>query len=253
MFENMENLKITDIIKGPASRYKEFKCRQNHGLVFKISGESSYYFENEEIIHRAGEILYIPKGSKYKLKCNSQKSEYLLINFDADIKNAHAGLFSVHHYAELEYIYKNLERLWLFGGISGYYKCLSVFYDIISFISHQKNIGYPAKQNYLKIAKGIEYLENNIFNPSLKVEMLSSICNMSGTRFREIFKENLGMTPSEYITHKRLLRAHSIIESGEYEKISDVAFLSGYDDALYFSKLFKAKYKVSPSKYRSID
>ncbi len=253
MFENMENLKITDIIKAPASRYKEFKCRQNHGFVFKISGESSYYFENEEIIHKTGEILYIPKGANYRLKCNSEKSEYLLINFNADIKKTDAKIFSVQHYAELEYIYENLERLWLFGGTSGYYKCLSIFFDIISFISHQKSIGYSAKQSYLKIANGIEYLENNIFSPSLKVETLSSICNMSGTRFREIFKDNFGMTPSEYIKHKRLSRAHSIIENGEYEKIADVAYLSGYDDALYFSKLFKAKYKVSPSKYRSVD
>ena len=253
MFEDMENLKITDIIKSPASRYKEFKCRQNHGFIFKISGSTSYYFENEELIHNAGEILYIPKGVSYKLKCNSEKSEYLLINFDADVRNSHVRIFSMHHYAELEYIYENLERLWIFGGISGYYKCLSVFYDIISFISHQKNIGYSMRQSYTKIENAVNYLEDNMFNPNLKVETLSSICHLSDTHFREIFKANFGMTPSEYIKHKRLLKAHSIIKNGEYERISDVALLSGYEDALYFSKLFKAKYKVPPSKYNNID
>lgn len=159
----------------------------------------------------------------------------------------------MHHYPELEYIYENLERLWLFGGISGYYKCLSIFYDIISYISQHKSIEYSMKQSIMRIEKGIEYLEDNIFNPKLKVETLSSLCNLSDTHFREIFKANFGMTPSEYIKHKRLLRADSLIKNGEYEKIADVAFLSGYEDALYFSKLFKAKYKVSPSKYRSVD
>lgn len=63
----------------------------------------------------------------------------------------------------------------------------------------------------------------------------------------------MGLKPREYIQNKRLARALSIIESGEYEKLSEVAFMCGYDDPLYFSKVFKEKYKVCPSKYASID
>lgn len=63
----------------------------------------------------------------------------------------------------------------------------------------------------------------------------------------------MGLKPREYIQNKRLARALSIIESGEYEKLSEVAFMCGYDDPLYFSKVFKEKYKVCPSKYGSID
>lgn len=253
MFKNMENLKIIDILRGPASKYKEFKCRQNHAFVFKISGESIYHFEDSVINHSAGELLFIPKGAKYSVRCSCQNSEYMLINFEADFENIRERKFALHNFPQLEYICNNLERLWFFGGESGYYKCLCAFYDVLSFITQRQNTDYSMKKSYSKILKGAQYLEENIFSCNLKVETLSSICNMSDTHFREIFKANFGLKPREYIQNKRLARALSIIESGEYERLSEVAFMCGYDDPLYFSKAFKEKYKVCPSKYGSID
>lgn len=253
MFEYMENLKLIDILRRPASRYREFNSRPSHGFVFKISGKSIYNFSGREITHKEGELLFIPKGEVYSLHCISDKSEYLLINFDADIKCAEVKIFNIDNYFEKDFLYENLERLWLFGGVSEKYKCLSAFYDIISFITHKQNNVSASRKNILKIAAAVEYLEGHIFDVNLKAGDLCSICNMSDTYFRSIFRESYGMNPAQYINNKRLSRARAIIATGDYETISDVARSVGYDDALYFSKIFKRKYKLPPSKYVGVD
>jgi AraC-like DNA-binding protein len=253
MFNNMENLKLIDILCRPASRYKEFKCRPNHGMVFKISGESIYTFDDREIIHHAGELLFIPKGEKYTVRCESSESRYLLINFDAKIENPTCTIFDISGFPELDFVYDSLEKIWLFGEESGRLKCISVFYDVLSFVNRKHRSDYASKKNFSKIKPALEYLEENIFDSNLRAGELSRMCNISDTYFRKIFKSHYGLNPAEYINNKRLSRAHSIIASGEFDKLSEVAYLCGYDDPLYFSKLFKAKYKLSPSLYCSID
>ena len=72
---------------------------------------------------------------------------------------------------------------------------------------------------------------------------------MSDTYFRKIFKAIYGTSPHEYVTNKRLSRAESIISSGSYNSLAEVAKAVGYSDALYFSKIFSKKYGVCPSRY----
>ena len=53
----------------------------------------------------------------------------------------------------------------------------------------------------------------------------------------------------EYIINKRMSRAQSIITSGEYNSINEVALSVGYSDALYFSRVFSKKFGICPSKF----
>lgn len=253
MFKTMENLKLIDIMRRPASKHRVFKNRFSHALIFKISGESLYNFEGTEIIHNTGELLFIPKGQNYSLHCECEKSEYLLINFDAEIQDARVQKHCIENYFDLDFIYKNLEKLWLFGAESQRYKCISVFYDIISFITQKQDSNYALKSKLSKIKNADKYLQDHIFDSTLKSGTLASLCNMSDTYFRKIFKACYGLNPHEYINAKRLARAKAVLACGDYKTVSEVAQSVGFDDALYFSKLFKEKYGVPPSKYVSID
>ena len=48
--------------------------------------------------------------------------------------------------------------------------------------------------------------------------------------------------------HAGLEKARELLEGGYQGSIQEVAALVGYDDAYHFSKLFKKKYDVPPSK-----
>ena len=67
---------------------------------------------------------------------------------------------------------------------------------------------------------------------------------------KKMFKKETGLTPLQYLTDKRLENAASTL-STYFGKgnISETARMCGFSDPLYFSRLFKKKYGVSPRSY----
>ncbi len=249
MLDNMDNLKLLDIINGVSSQQRTFENRFSYAFVIKINGESIYEFKNSSLLLKQGEMLFIPKGSSYCVKRISDKSEYVLINFNADITTAVPRVYSLEGYSNQSYIYEHLSKLWLFGDEAKKYNCYSLFYSILAFVSAKEKPQYSYIKKFQRIEHAVNYLHSNIFNCDLKVDDLHLLCHISDTYFRKIFKANFGTTPQEYIINKRMSQARSIIISGDYNSIGEVALSVGYSDALYFSRIFSKKYGVCPSEY----
>ncbi len=49
------------------------------------------------------------------------------------------------------------------------------------------------------------------------------------------------MTPLQYLTHRRLSNAQQLLDNQQESRLSlkEIAFLSGFDDYYYFSRVFK--------------
>ena len=249
MIRNIDNLKLLDILNGTSVRYRTFENRFSHALVFKTAGTCVYRFGNKTLMLRQGEMMFIPKGSYYDVENVSDNGTYVLINFDADVADAAPDVYSIEKYPELSFIYTHLAKLWLFGDEAEKYKCYSIFYDVLAFISAKENPQYSYQQKAKKIENAVKHLHTHMFSCDLKVDELHLLCSMSDTYFRKIFVANFGTTPQQYITNKRLSHARSILCSGDYNSIAEVARAVGYSDALYFSRIFSKKYGACPSEY----
>ena len=67
---------------------------------------------------------------------------------------------------------------------------------------------------------------------------------------KKLFKKETGLTPLQYLTDKRLENAASTLSTFFGKgNVSETARLCGFADPLYFSRLFKKKYGVSPRSY----
>lgn len=67
---------------------------------------------------------------------------------------------------------------------------------------------------------------------------------------KKLFKKEVGLTPLQYLTDKRLEdAAGNLATSYNKGNISEMSHLCGFSDPLYFSRLFKKKYGVSPRNY----
>lgn len=64
------------------------------------------------------------------------------------------------------------------------------------------------------------------------------------------FKKTAGINLISYITDKRIQTAKEYMESGNL-KLSEIAFLAGYDDYTYFNKVFKRHTGYSPKDYQT--
>ena len=67
--------------------------------------------------------------------------------------------------------------------------------------------------------------------------------------FKRRFQQATGMSPLEYVHTLRLEEAKQMLESGD-EPVEAIANEVGYEDAGFFSRLFRRKVKLTPAQYR---
>ena len=248
MFDYMENLKIISSFHKESKTFGKIESRKNHGFIFKIKGYADYFFEDKSLRVNEGEMIFLPKGSSYEYRTYTREGNlYTSINFEADFDNREVRVYSLDDFYAANYITQSFSELWRFGDLSDKYKCISIFYDLMSYISRIEHLCSLDKRKHSLIDPAVEYLKKHIYNSAFKINKLHRLCGISDTYFRKIFMERFNMTPQEYVVAERMSYAKSIIESGDYETIKEVSELVGYNDQLHFSKTFKKYYGYSPS------
>ena len=96
--------------------------------------------------------------------------------------------------------------------------------------------------------KAVTYFHSN-YNLSINIEDYAKQHGMSVSWFIRNFKDYTGATPAQYILSLRISNAQSLLESTTYN-ITEIASIVGYDNPLYFSRLFKKHCGVSPKEFR---
>ena len=91
-------------------------------------------------------------------------------------------------------------------------------------------------------------VEDNMDNQAFNVDVLCTLLNMSRTSFYNKIKALTDQAPADYIRLIRLKRAAHLLKTEKYT-ITEVAEMTGFNDAKYFREVFKRHFKVSPSRY----
>ncbi len=82
------------------------------------------------------------------------------------------------------------------------------------------------------------------------MERLSKLFFLSKEHISRKFKQETGMTLSQYVTGCRMKQAKQWLEKTN-KTMYDIARLLGYQDEVYFSKLFKKENGLTPTAYRT--
>ena len=99
--------------------------------------------------------------------------------------------------------------------------------------------------------KLLEYVDENYTEPDL---CLTSAADYLGTSIyvvSRLFKEVTGKGFKEFVTDKRLEYARTLLETTSHN-VSEIAVMTGFENAVYFSNLFKSKYGLAPTQYRKV-
>lgn len=96
-----------------------------------------------------------------------------------------------------------------------------------------------------------EKLTQNLSNSFFSFRELATDTGYSENHLRTIFTRRYGVTPNAYLTQIRMSYAKNLFALyGDKLKICEIAWRCGYQDPLYFSKVFKKTYGVSPRTYK---
>ena len=91
----------------------------------------------------------------------------------------------------------------------------------------------------------IKFMNENYMN-DITLESISKNMYFSSVYISKIFKDEIGKSPINHLIRIRLSKARHLLESQPIS-IKEAAKAVGYNDAYYFSKLFKKYYDVTPS------
>lgn len=101
-------------------------------------------------------------------------------------------------------------------------------------------------KNNSRINNVVDYI-NHHYMENLTIEQIAEAAYISKFYLCKIFKKTLHQTVIEYLHDVRISHAKELLKETDMS-ISEVAFAVGFNDFSYFSRVYKRKTGVSPSK-----
>ncbi|MBQ7387356.1 MAG: helix-turn-helix transcriptional regulator [Clostridia bacterium] len=226
--------------------------RPSHGLAFFYSGNNEYIFaDGTRIITEPGDCIYLPKGSFYTVYPYSEPAEDRLchaVNFQI----ADDGTFPPFKIklkdARVSALYKNMIRLRRVSSFHSEEESLSDLYKLISIIKREHSAKYSPSHEKDILNPATDYLLAHYTEEIPNAAELAAMCGISQSYMRKLFNKVHGTSPVGFVHNLRLSYAEQLLMSGEYS-VTQISLLSGFGDPAYFSREFKKRFALSPSKY----
>jgi len=97
-----------------------------------------------------------------------------------------------------------------------------------------------------RLTQVFQYIDKHISTP-ITISVLADLCCLSESRFKNLFKEQTGFTPGDYIQRKRIQRAIQLLKQNPDITVSNVAYQFNFSSPQYLSSVVKKYTGFSPS------
>lgn len=236
--------------------------RLDFQIIYVASGRAHFHFDNPDndtIVSAGNMVLFRPREFQKYEYYGIDKTEVYWIHFTgSDVKNIlrkygfpdNQRVFPVGISLEYERVFKKI--------ILELQRCQDDYEEMLTFLLRYLLIIFHRELTREHVLKN-EYLDhemdiatsyfNENYNRDINIEEYAASKGMSVSWFIRNFKRYTGATPMQFITSIRITNAQMLLETTNYA-VNEISRIVGYDNPLYFSRLFR-KYKgCSPSKYR---
>jgi AraC-like DNA-binding protein len=143
---------------------------------------------------------------------------------------------------------EKLYRLWN-GRQSGFAaKTKLAFLALLHYVNDQLSAQRQESEVEKAIRASAMYIEQ-YYNNRIDRDMLARQVSLTSSYYSVLFKRYMGCTPVQYITRVRMDKAMQLLKETNLQ-ISEVARLVGFEDALYFTRVFSHSLGLTPRAYR---
>ena len=240
------------------------KGRLDYQLIYVAAGKGYFYFNNEdeaEVVTPGHMVLFRPKEvQKYEYYCADQTEVFWVHFTGSDVKKLLAES-DIPSFGHVFYAGQLPEYRQIFSKIIEELQvCKNHYSEMLNlllrqlfillgrqFIDHKKINRYA--QNEIDIA--LKYF-NEHYNHDISIEEYAESRHMSTCWFIRNFKLYTEVTPMQYILAARIANAQNLLDKTALN-ITEISNIVGYENPLYFSRLFKKQTGMSPSEYRKAD
>ena len=238
------------------------KGRLDYQLLYIVSGKGHFYFHGEDRVVYAGRMVLIqPRQEQRYEYFGEDKPEVYWVHFTgSDVKNIlrsynipmddpifYSGASSTYSYLFKEMINE------LQNCKTGYEDLLTMYLrQIFLLVQRTRQEERPTVSTYIQ--EEMEFARryfNEHYNEPISIQEYAESRNMSVCYFQRNFKQIVKHTPMQYLLTIRVNNAASLLETTDYS-MAEIAAIVGYEDPLYFSRLFRKIKGVSPRDYRNL-
>ena len=247
---------------------KNFSYSEHHHVnyewIYIIKGSVKYWINGVYLQANPGDFYFVQPGQTHKEECLDGPLEfYFLRFFYLDLKGQVNYLIPEPGKPELQLIRnvdKEFERTFkrvykeAMDNNSGSKQVIEALILYLTWLLRRQlkldkailpdKVGYRVEV----VNQAILYLKENI-NKSISLSELATLCCISQDYLSHIFKDITGISPIQYALRLKIDEAKSLLEKTDMS-INAISSGLGFEDQLYFSRVFSKIVHSSPNKYR---
>ncbi|MDR1419130.1 MAG: AraC family transcriptional regulator [Treponema sp.] len=124
--------------------------------------------------------------------------------------------------------------------------CSAILSLIAEILSRSRRMLQP--DYYEAIVEKAKYFMGLNISGVINMSHIAEQIGISPSRLNTIFKTYTSMTPYQYYINIKIHKAQSLLE--ENVSVKETAYRMGFDDQYHFSRLFKRKTGIAPSRWK---
>ena len=229
-------------------------------IIYIAAGKGHFILDGKEVIVPAGSmVLFQPKQVQDSFYYGQDKTQVWFVHFTGrEVRNIlrhyeiptdgyilHTGISR-----EYEDLFRRM-RDELVRCSWGYEEMLTyLFRELLMTMHRRMTENAPRVSGFIQdeIDRARAFFDEH-YNEEISIEQYAVSRNMSTSWFNRSFRSAVGTSPMQYILDVRIRNAQTLLETTDYS-VTSIAALVGYENPMYFSRLFRKAKGLSPSKYR---
>lgn len=236
--------------------------RLDFQILYVCAGTAHFHFnnaENDTLVTAGHMVVFRPKEfQKYEYYGADQTQVYWVHFTGSNVKNILRS-YGIMDDMRVFYTGTSLEYERIFKRmISELQRCQADYSEMLVILLRHLLILIHRQLTKERVLKN-EYLDremdlaaqyfNDNYSSDLSIEAYAASRGMSVSWFIRNFKEYTGSTPLQYIVSIRITNAQMLLETTAYT-VAEIGHIVGYENPLYFSRMFHKQKGISPSGYR---
>ena len=234
---------------------------EEHILIYCSSGGGWFEIDGQTQQLSRGQALLIPRGKPHRYGANA--------THPWSINWAHFAGYAAPVYSnklipmgytipissdagrQIERLFRECYQALAAGhSLRSFLLCAHIFRHLLGMLllasgAMDKNAAKPPSRD---LVESMEFMQENV-SRSLSLAELAQHAGLSPSRYSALFKAQTGTAPVEHHIGLRIQAACRLLSTTALSA-KEICTLLGYEDPLYFSRLFKKIMGSSPSAYR---